>query len=206
MEIASYYCSARKRVFDVLLSSILIVLLIPFTIIFYLIFKFLVGGPVIYKQLRTGKNKIPFILYKIRTMKMGAEKFQEKLKGLNEAPHPMFKLANDPRFHKLGWILSQLGFDEIPQLINILKGEMSFVGPRPLPVNESKQLDKTWDFRYLVLPGIISQWALSPKRHNSLETWKKLEQQGLQNASVGKDLKLIVRSFNKLILKNLFTD
>ena len=198
-----YYFSIQKRIFDLLLSLIGLIILAPLFLIFYPFFIFSVGHPVIFKQKRMGKNKKPFTIYKIRTMKVGASLQRDKLKKLNIAPYPMFKIKNDPRFHSIGKVLSKFGADELPQLVNILKGEMSFVGPRPLPTNEAWLLNDSWDFRYRVKPGILSKWALSPNRYKSLVNWKKLEKKTIEVGSVKKEVELIAEAFYKIIIKQL---
>lgn len=132
-------------------------------------------------------------------MTVGAEKQKKTLLGQNEAPWPMFKMKDDPRFTLLGKFLSRSGLDELPQLINILRGEMSLVGPRPLPLAEAKKLDKEWEFRYQVKPGVISLWAIDPKRYFSLEKWRKLEENTLRDGSIAKDVLLLVATIACLL-------
>lgn len=144
-----------------------------------------------------GKNGKVFSIYKFRTMCKGAHKQQKKLKDLNQAPGPMFKIFDDPRFVGIGRILSGTGLDELPQLFNILKGEMSLVGPRPLPVAEAKQLSSAWDFRKLVKPGIFSEWTFSGNRHRSLTDWKELDRLTLSRGGLFYDLKLILLTIHK---------
>ena len=107
-----------------------------------LIVKIFSIGPVLFKQNRAGKFKKPFIIYKFRTMVTDAEKLKEAITNLNEADGPVFKIKNDPRYTLIGKFLAHTGLDELPQLINIVKGEMSFVGPRPLPINEANKIPK----------------------------------------------------------------
>ena len=107
-------------------------------------------------------------------MKNEADLHKKNLSKLNEAPFPMFKIAKDPRYVGIGRLLSRSGLDELPQLINILRGEMSFIGPRPLPLAEAAELSTAWNFRYRVRPGILSEWAVSEKRHTSLAHWRNL--------------------------------
>lgn len=140
-------------------------------------------------------------MFKFRTMHVGAEKQRGKFEKYNEAPSPMFKIENDPRFTGIGKWLSNYGLDELPQLLNILKDEMSIVGPRPLPLIEANKLDKNWDFRYLVRPGILSKWALSSRRHSSLKAWLQLEQTQLKNGSLDADLFLAFQIGTSLIRK-----
>lgn len=132
-------------------------------------------------------------------MKVNAENDRNSLLTKSQAPFPMFKMTNDPRFVGFGKILSRSGLDELPQLLNILKGEMSFIGPRPLPIMESKLLPKSWDFRYMVKPGILSEWAISRKKHESLETWKELEKKTLKYGSTVNDVSVLVRALLFLI-------
>lgn len=202
IDINKYYNSKRKRIFDLSLSIVLIFIFIPiFTVISFLIF-FDDGFPVIFKQKRTGKNGKEFRLFKFRTMKKGSWKLQKKLISINEAPYPMFKIKDDPRFTHIGKKLSQLGLDELPQLINILKGEMSFIGPRPLPTNEALKLDHSWNFRHKVKPGILSKWAISNKRHLSLKEWKSLDIIGLKNGSIKSDVLLIIETTKVIFFKH----
>lgn len=199
-----YYHSRRKRIFDILISLIILVVCLPIFILLLPLLTILIGKPIFFLQKRTGKNKEVFTLYKIRTMKHGANKLQEKLEKLNQAPYPMFKIKNDPRFLSIGKLFSNLGIDELPQIFNILKGDMSIVGPRPLPTYESDKLDKTWDFRYAVKPGILSFWAISKERHKSLDKWKKLEKETLKISSVYEDLKLLLNSILLILFKKPF--
>ncbi len=136
-------------------------------------------------------------------MKLGADKEKLKLRKLNQAPWPMFKLADDPRYTKIGKFMSSTGIDELPQVWNILKGEMSVVGPRPLPLHESKLLDQHWNFRYKVHPGIISEWAVNPLRYHSLAKWQQLEKDTLKVGSWTYDINLMRRTILYL-LRHMF--
>lgn len=193
-QIDPYYISRQKRLFDIGLATFLIVALSPLLLGLALTVWVTAGRPVIFKQKRMGQNRRPFVMYKFRTMYVGAERHQHRYRDNNQAPWPMFKIFNDPRFVGFGHFFSKVGIDELPQLVNILKGEMSFVGPRPLPINESKQLDATWDFRYVAKPGVFSEWTLSPSRHYSLATWKKLEQTTLKSGNLHNDLRIVVKT------------
>jgi len=212
----------KKRILDLLLSSTLLIILLPIFFLSYPPLLIIIGSPIIFKQKRAGKDKKEFTIYKLRTMKTKQQLQQSKnnkqktpttltnheLQELNIAPLPMFKIKNDPRFHSLGKLLSHFGIDELPQLINILKGEMSLIGPRPLPINESRQLDSSWNFRYKVLPGIISTWAISPKRYNSLTIWKKLEKETVENInnySIKQNIFLITKAVHLILIKPITT-
>jgi lipopolysaccharide/colanic/teichoic acid biosynthesis glycosyltransferase len=198
-----YHNSVAKRWFDIVLALGLLVGLCPLLIAIAGIVFITAGSPVFYSQKRTGKHNREFSVFKFRTMVMGAEKNQKKLQAQNEAPYPMFKLHNDPRFVGVGRWLSNTGLDELPQLWNILRGEMSFVGPRPLPVNESKKLlllKPAWQFRTLVKPGIFSEWSIDQRRHQSLARWQKLDALTVSQGGLFFELKLIAANAVGILL------
>ena len=182
------YHACSKRFIDLILASMFLLILFPFFIIFWPILLWQIGLLIIFKQQRTGQNGKEFTIYKFRTMVKNAEslrlKNQKKFTKLNYAPAPMFKIGDDPRFIKFGKFLSRSGLDELPQLINIVRGEMSLIGPRPLPVaevNSLKKIDSDWyAWRHQVKPGLFSLWVLDDKRHQDLKTWKKLERETLK--------------------------
>ncbi len=198
-----YYQSWRKRVFDLCFSICLLVLLSPLFILVGLTIYVTSGFPIIFKQKRSGLNGKEFVIYKFRTMEKNASITKHKYLKFNEAPLPMFKIHNDPRFVGFGRFFSRSGIDELPQLLNILKNEMSFVGPRPLPVKEANLLPKTWkNFREKVKPGIFSDWSLAEKRHSDIKQWEKLEQATiLKNEK--EQYKLIVKMVIYLLRKAL---
>lgn len=198
-----YYFSKHKRVFDVVLASLILIFLSPLFLIITLLIFWESGWPIFFLQRRTGRNKKQFTILKFRTMFVGAERWQKKLQQKNESITPMFKIKNDPRFTGVGKLLSRSGIDELPQVINILRGEMSFVGPRPLPVSESATLDKSWEYRYAVLPGIFSEWALSEKKHTSEKLWKTLEQVTLSRGGIKYDIQLMYTYTRGLFLEIL---
>lgn len=189
MKIHPYYFSSGKRVFDVVLAVSLVVMLSPIWLMVGGSVLLAAGSPILYLQPRVGRHGRIFTLWKFRTMRRNAEKLKQQYQYMNEAPPPMFKIHNDPRFVGFGKILAQTGLDELPQLINILIGDMSFVGPRPLPVGEAKKLSPQWRaWREQVRPGVFSQWALSEERHQSLKQWKSLERKTLLAGSMKRDL------------------
>src|SRR3990167_2504654 len=116
-------------------------------------------GSFLFKQKRIGKDEKPFTMYKIRTMQADAEYIKHTLLKKNQADGPVFKIKNDPRFTGIGRVLAQYGVDELPQIFNIIKGEMSFVGPRPLPVDEAKKIPQKYQIRQWLLPGITFLWV-----------------------------------------------
>jgi lipopolysaccharide/colanic/teichoic acid biosynthesis glycosyltransferase len=198
-----YYFSFTKRLFDLTLSFLLLIGLSPFLLSIGILIMFTAGWPVFFHQKRVGRNKKTFLIHKFRVMYVGADKDQWRHQLQNEAPLPMFKNWQDPRFVGVGKWLSKTGLDELPQLYNILKGEMSFVGPRPLPVRETKKLTSGWNFRYQVKPGVFSEWSVALNRHTSLKNWRILELQTLQLGSPSYELYLIFRTLMLVFLSKL---
>jgi lipopolysaccharide/colanic/teichoic acid biosynthesis glycosyltransferase len=189
-----------------LLALFLLIFLSPLFVILYILVKFTSQGPFLFKQLRAGKNKKPFWIYKIRTMVENAESLKEKIKHLNQADGPVFKVYDDPRFTKIGRFLAKIGIDELPQLINIVKGQMSFVGPRPLPLDEAKKIPKKYKKRFSVLPGIFSSWVAYGAFHNDFKKWMELDLKDVENKSFWYDLKIVIKSLGfvlKLVIRSV---
>lgn len=200
--INSFYYSSLKRSLDVFMALFLIIILAPIGLVIWFGILITSGRPIIFKQKRSGFHNQPFWLYKFKTMHQSAEKLKKTLLTENEAPFPMFKHHDDPRFVGIGRWLSNTGLDELPQLLNILKGEMSFIGPRPLPVSEAKIIHHkypNWRFRELVKPGIFSEWSLDAKRHSSIKHWQDLDQKTLENGGLKYELKIIQANTFKAI-------
>jgi len=140
-------------------------------------------------------------MYKFRTMVINAENFKEKYRYLNEADGPVFKIYDDPRLTKIGKVLSHTGFDEFPQFLNVLKGEMSSVGPRPLPINEEKKIAiKYQKIRRSVKPGIISSWLVKGAHQLSFQQWMKLDIKDIKKSSFFYDLNILLK-VTRLVLK-----
>lgn len=192
-----YYNSWQKRSFDLVMLVVTAPVLFFLFLIISLVIFLTAGWPIFYISKRVGRLGKTFVFYKFRTMKIGAASEQARLAKLNQAPAPMFKIFADPRFVGIGWWLSRTGLDELPQLLNIIKGEMSLVGPRPLPVTQAKALPKTWDFRKKVRPGIFSQWTVEGNRHQSLSRWRHLEQLTVAQGGWFHDFKIIVLTLFK---------
>jgi len=192
--------------FEKLLALFLLIFFSLVFFILYILIKLTSQGPFFFKQLRVGKNKKPFLIYKIRTMVENAEDLKEKIKHLNQADGPVFKVYDDPRFTKIGRFLAKIGIDELPQLINIVKGQMSFVGPRPFPLDEAKKIPKKYEKRFLVLPGIFSSWVAYGAFHNDFKKWMELDLKDVENKSFWYDLKIVIRSVGfvlKLIVRSV---
>lgn len=182
------------------MALMLFILISPVLAILYILVKLDSPGPFVFRQLRLGKNKEPFWLYKVRTMKVGAQLEQAKLWGKNEADGPVFKIKNDPRFTKLGKIVSKIGVDETLQLINIVKGEMAFVGPRPLPATECEKIAEKYKSRFKVLPGITSLWVIRGTQHHDFDKWMRDDLEYVNNHSLKLDLEIVSKSFVLLLL------
>ncbi len=174
------------------LALFLFILLLPFFGILGIILKVQNGGPLIFKQKRMGKDEKPFVMYKIRTMVVGAEKLKKRYLDLNEADGPVFKIKKDPRFTKVGKILARTAIDEFPQLINVIKGEMAIVGPRPLPWEEAKRVPKRYKKRFSVLPGITSSWIVKGSHKLTFKKWMELDLDYVNNRAVFQDLSIII--------------
>lgn len=152
------------------------------------------GFPIFYSQWRVGKNGKKFLLYKFRTMSVGAHRQQNKLAKWNEARGPVFKIHNDPRFTPIGKFLSHTGLDELPQLFNVLRGDMAIIGPRPLPVTEAKRLTTKQFARHMIKPGIISPWILEGYHHASFELWMNKDLAYVHEKSLPKDAMLFLKA------------
>ena len=181
-----------KRVLDVILSFSLLVLLVPLLAAIGLIIKLTSKGPVFFQQERIGRNKRRFFIYKFRTMVPNAESMMPGLVGKNEATGPVFKIKHDPRITPLGRLLRRSSFDELPQLFNVLRGDMSLVGPRPLPVRDYEGFDQDWQRRrFSVRPGITCLWQISGRSNIGFDHWMKLDLQYLDEWSIWLDMKIL---------------
>ena len=159
-----------------------------FILIGLLILLFGGGWPVVFQQERVGKDGRVFKIWKFRTMVKGAEKLKEKYQFLNEASGPVFKIRDDPRFTKIGKFLAHSGLDELLQLVNVLKGEMAFIGPRPLPVGEDRRIPKKYrKTRHSVLPGIISPWIFIGYHKISFTKWMESDIKYVKEKSFWRD-------------------
>jgi len=185
-----------KNVLDYLCAVILFVVCLPFFLIISILIKISSKGPIFFKQERCGLNGRKFMVYKFRTMLGDAEKQREILDIYNESDGPVFKISKDPRIMPyLGTFLRKTGFDELPQLINILKGEMSLVGPRPPIPSEVENYD-FWQRRRLSMkPGITCLWQCSPKRNDiRFKDWMKLDLKYIDNWSLKLDFQILFRT------------
>lgn len=192
-----------KRLFDFTVSLIFMVVFFLFYVIVAIIVAVSDGqGKPLFVQERVGKDGKTFKLYKFRSMCVDAEAKKAELMKYNEADGPAFKMKNDPRITKVGRVLRKTNIDELPQMLNILKGDMSFVGPRPPLPKEVAQYSETDRLRLLVKPGLTCYWQASRNRNDiSFEEWMRMDRQYIQDRSVGVDLKLIFKTIG-VILKH----
>lgn len=184
-----------KRSFDICVSLLLLIMCLPLFLLVALVIKLNSRGPVFFVQERLGLNKRIFPLYKFRTMVPDAEKMQKDLEELNEANGPVFKIKDDPRITREGRFLRTTSIDELPQLLNVLKGDMSLVGPRPLPVRDYEGFDQRWfNRRFSVRPGMTCIWQIDGRSDIPFEKWIQLDLRYIDTWSLALDLLILVRT------------
>ena len=181
-----------KRFFDLMLSVTALVVLFPLMFLTAVCIKAEDGGPVFYSQLRAGKNGKEFRFYKFRSMYVNADQKLDELKNRNESDGPAFKIYRDPRITRVGRIIRKLSIDELPQLINVLRNEMSIVGPRPPLLNEVAQYTREQMHRLDVKPGLTCYWQCSGRSDLSFEKWMELDMKYIRERSLWTDFKIIL--------------
>lgn len=187
-----------KRLIDVVGSFLGVLVLSPLFIIIAIIIKTTSKGPVFFSQKRVGKNGKEFEMYKFRSMVVNAEELKEKLVAQNEMSGPMFKMKYDPRVTKVGKFIRKTSIDELPQLWNVLKGDMSLVGPRPSLPNEVAQFEDWMHRRLEVKPGLTCYWQVSGRNNIDFEDWMKLDIKYVDERSTWIDIKLIFKTVGVL--------
>jgi exopolysaccharide biosynthesis polyprenyl glycosylphosphotransferase len=185
---------AMKRTFDVVIASLLLLVLAPLLASIALAIRLSSRGPVIYASSRPGIGGEPFACFKFRTMFRDADQRQADLESLNEASGALFKIRDDPRMTPVGRFLRRYSLDELPQLVNVLRGEMSLVGPRPLPQRDFERLAPWHKKRYLVLPGITGLWQVSGRSELDFDDLVRLDFLYLERWSVFLDLTILVKT------------
>lgn len=181
---------------------------LPIQAIIALVLAVTSGRPIIFTQERMGKNAKPFTLYKFRTMKRGAHREQTQLARQNEADGPVFKIHQDPRFTVVGRFLAHTGLDELPQLYNVLTGDMALFGPRPLPISEVAKLAPWQKKRHTIKPGIISPWILNGYHTQTFDAWMKSDISYIQKKNWVYDMRLALRTvkfLSRLFLREIYT-
>ena len=183
-----------KRSFDFIGAMILLLLLSPLLLVIAVAVFVSSRGPVLYRSIRPGIGGEPFACFKFRTMRTDADQVQADLESLNEASGPLFKIREDPRMTRVGGLLRRYSLDELPQLLNVLAGQMSLVGPRPLPQRDFEQLEEWHKKRYLVLPGITGLWQVSGRSDLDFDDLVRLDFLYLERWSVFLDLSILVKT------------
>jgi exopolysaccharide biosynthesis polyprenyl glycosylphosphotransferase len=190
---------AVKRTFDLLVSGLLVVLGLPFWLLVALAIKLDSRGPVLYVDRRIGVGEREFGMLKFRTMRAGAAAQQAALEEQNEAGGALFKIRDDPRVTRVGRVLRRLSLDELPQLVNVLRGQMSLVGPRPLPLRDHRLLEDWHRARNHVLPGMTGLWQISGRSGLSFDDLVRLDFTYLENWSIWLDVTILVKTIPAVI-------
>jgi exopolysaccharide biosynthesis polyprenyl glycosylphosphotransferase len=185
---------ALKRIFDLVGAVLLLLVLAPFMLLTALAIKLTSRGPVLYRSVRPGIGGRPFACMKFRTMVHGAEQFQDELEAHNELDGVLFKIKHDPRVTRVGRFLRRWSLDELPQLFNVLRGDMSLVGPRPLTQRDYERLADWHRKRYLVLPGMTGLWQVSGRSELDFDELVRLDFLYLERWSVYLDLTILLKT------------
>lgn len=190
---------AVKRVIDILASGIALIVLAPLLVFLAVCIRLDSPGPSVYVAERVGLKGRRFRCFKLRTMEVDADRKKDQLRANNERSGPFFKLENDPRVTRIGRWLRKTSLDELPQLLNVLRGEMSLVGPRPHPLDDYEQYSIEHLRRLDVSPGLTGLWQVTARRDPSFETNMALDLEYIENWSLGLDLKILLKTFPALI-------
>jgi exopolysaccharide biosynthesis polyprenyl glycosylphosphotransferase len=184
-----------KRLLDIVGSVVLLLALAPLLAVVALLIRLDSPGPVFFAQERVGFNKRRFRILKFRTMVDGSDRRQQTLEHLNEVEGPVFKIKNDPRVTRLGRFLRRFSIDELPQLVNVFKGDMSLVGPRPLPVRDVERIDTRWHKRrFSIKPGVTCLWQVNGRSNIGFSEWVRMDLDYIDRWSLGLDLKILLKT------------
>ena len=192
---------AVKRAFDIGVGVLVVALGLPFWLLIAGLIKLTSRGPVFFQDRRIGLQEHEFPMFKFRTMYADASERQGALESLNEADGPLFKIANDPRVTPVGRVLRKFSLDEVPQVLNVFRGEMSLVGPRPLPVRDFVQLEDWHRRRYLVLPGMTGLWQVSGRISLSFDELVRLDFYYLENWSIWLDITILFKTLPAVVAR-----
>ncbi|MHB1810775.1 MAG: sugar transferase [Solirubrobacteraceae bacterium] len=192
---------ALKRSFDVVLATLALILLSPLLLVIVLAVKLTSRGPVLFHSVRPGIGQQPFHCLKFRTMHTDAEQRIADVESLNEASGALFKIREDPRLTRVGALLRRFSLDELPQLVNVLRGEMSLVGPRPLPVRDYELMEEWHRKRYLVLPGMTGLWQVSGRSELDFDDLVRLDFIYLERWSLALDLVILAKTLPAVLLR-----
>ena len=188
------YESLLKRLLDLLLAGLGLIAIFPVWLAIVIGVRLDSPGPAIFVQERVGQHGRPFRFYKFRSMYVDAEQRLADVLAHNEIDGPVFKIRNDPRVTRIGAVLRRTSLDELPQLINVLKGEMSLVGPRPPLSREVAQYRPADLARLQVRPGLTCLWQISGRSNVAFDQWMELDRQYVRNISFGLDLRILIRT------------
>jgi exopolysaccharide biosynthesis polyprenyl glycosylphosphotransferase len=184
-----------KRALDLAGAACGLMALSPLLLACALAVKFTSPGPIVFAQPRYGRNRRLFRMYKFRTMVQDAERLQGSLEAQNEAQGPVFKIRSDPRVTRVGRVMRRLSLDELPQLVNVLQGDMSLVGPRPLPVRDVSRFSETWLMRrFSVKPGLTCLWQVNGRSDVDFDRWVRLDLDYIDNWSLGLDMRILFKT------------
>lgn len=192
---------AIKRGFDIVVSAAIVVVGLPLWLAIAVLIKLNSRGPVFYRDRRIGLQEREFPMFKFRTMYADAAERQAGLEQLNDADGPLFKIKDDPRVTPVGRVLRRLSLDEVPQVLNVLGGEMSLVGPRPLPVRDYVRLEDWHRRRYLVLPGMTGLWQVSGRISLSFDDLVRLDFYYLENWSIWLDITILFKTLPAVLAR-----
>jgi lipopolysaccharide/colanic/teichoic acid biosynthesis glycosyltransferase len=188
-----------KRAFDIVVASLGLITTWPVIAIAAILIRRGDGGPVLFRQLRVGRDGQVFTLYKLRSMKPNAEAIKRELVEQNFRDGPLFKMLDDPRVTPIGRLLRLSSIDELPQLVNVLQGHMSIVGPRPALPEEVEQFDDDLLARHDVLPGVTGLWQLDARDHLSFDSYQRLDIHYVENWSIGLDITIFAGTIVSVI-------
>jgi exopolysaccharide biosynthesis polyprenyl glycosylphosphotransferase len=190
-----------KRLVDTSISLIALIVLAPLMLVVAILIKVTSPGPVFFAQERVGMNQRKFRIYKFRSMVIDAEARKKELQHLNEiADGPAFKMKDDPRITRIGRFIRKTSIDELPQLFNVLHGEMSLVGPRPPLPDEVKRYEWLFRKRLSVKPGITCVWQISGRSNTTFERWMEMDNEYIENWSIWLDMKILIKTVPAVLL------
>jgi len=184
-----------KRSIDIVIATLALLIFSPILLAAAIAIKLTSPGPIFFLQERIGLNKRHFLMFKFRTMVPNADALMSKLEAQNEAMGPVFKMKKDPRITPIGKLLRKTSIDELPQLLNVLAGEMSLVGPRPLPIRDFEGFNEDWQRRrFSVKPGMTCLWQVNGRSGITFEQWMRLDLKYMDEWSLWLDLKILAKT------------
>jgi exopolysaccharide biosynthesis polyprenyl glycosylphosphotransferase len=194
----SYYWA--KRTVDILVSALALILLAPLMVLIALLIRLESPGPVFFRQIRLGRYGKPFIMYKFRSMRCNAQELQPLLMHMNEKQGGAFKIRHDPRMTRIGRFLRKYSLDELPQLFNVLKGDLSLVGPRAMaPYDVNRFDDLSYYRRFAVPQGCTGLWQVSGRSNLTFEEWMRLDLYYVDNISFWLDIKILLKTIPAIL-------